>query len=108
MLGAARDGADPDRGGRRGGVTVPLDGIDLVIFDKDGTLIEFDSMWSGWAVALADGLAVATGRSVDGPLFAMLGYDPASGAVLPRRRAGGDADVPPARPDPRRAASRPV
>jgi phosphoglycolate phosphatase len=72
-------------------VTVPLDGIDLVIFDKDGTLIEFDSMWSGWAVALADGLAVATGKAVDGPLYAMLGYDLASGAVLP---GGGLAATP--------------
>ena len=72
-------------------MTVSLDGIDLVIFDKDGTLIEFDSMWSGWAVALADGLAVATGKPVDEPLFAMLGYDPASGEVLP---GGGLAATP--------------
>ena len=43
-----------DRGGRRGGVTVRLDGIDLVVFDKDGTIIEFGAMWSGWAVALAE------------------------------------------------------
>ena len=72
-------------------MTVPLDGIDLVIFDKDGTLIEFDSMWSGWAVALADGLAVATGKAVDEPLYAMLGFDPASGEVRP---GGGLAATP--------------
>ena len=36
-------------------MTVRLDGIDLVVFDKDGTIIEFGAMWSGWAVALADG-----------------------------------------------------
>ena len=79
-----------------------LDGIDLVVFDKDGTLIEFDAMWSGWAVALADGLTAATGRPVAAPLYAMLGVDPATGTRAPRRRAGRDADGPPARPDARR------
>ena len=75
-------------------MTVRLDGIDLVIFDKDGTLIEFGSMWSGWAVALADGLRTATGRSVEGPLFAMLGYDATTGVILP---GGGLAATPMAR-----------
>jgi phosphoglycolate phosphatase-like HAD superfamily hydrolase len=75
-------------------VTVRLDGIDLVIFDKDGTLIEFGSMWSGWAVALADALKTATGRSIEGPLFGMLGYDATTGVVLP---GGGLAATPMAR-----------
>ena len=72
-------------------MTVPLDGIDLVIFDKDGTLIEFHAMWSGWAITLADDLRIATGRVVQGPLFEMLGYEPASGIVLPH---GGLAATP--------------
>ena len=75
-------------------MTVRLDGIDLVVFDKDGTIIEFGPMWSGWAVALADGLRAATGRSVEVPLFEMLGYDAATGAVLP---GGGLAATPMAR-----------
>jgi phosphoglycolate phosphatase-like HAD superfamily hydrolase len=75
-------------------VTVRLDGIDLVVFDKDGTIIEFGAMWSGWAVTLADGLRAATGRSVEGPLYAMLGYDPATRAVAP---GGGLAATPMAR-----------
>jgi phosphoglycolate phosphatase-like HAD superfamily hydrolase len=75
-------------------VTVRLDGIDLVIFDKDGTIIEFGSMWSGWAVALAEALRAATGRSIETPLFAMLGYDADSGVVLP---GGGLAATPMAR-----------
>jgi phosphoglycolate phosphatase-like HAD superfamily hydrolase len=75
-------------------VTVRLDGIDLVVFDKDGTIIEFGPMWSGWAMALADGLRLATGRSVEVPLFEMLGYDAATGTVLP---GGGLAATPMAR-----------
>ena len=90
-------------GGRRGGVTVRLDGIDLVVFDKDGTIIEFGSMWSGWAVALVEGLVAATGRPIAAPLYAMLGVDPATGTVLRRRRAGRDADGTPARSHARRA-----
>lgn len=75
-------------------MTVRLDGIDLVVFDKDGTIIEFSPMWSGWAVALAKALRATTGRSVEGPLFAMLGYDAATGLVLP---GGGLAATPMAR-----------
>jgi phosphoglycolate phosphatase len=75
-------------------VTVSLDGIDLVVFDKDGTIIEFGAMWRGWAVDLAAGLGAATGRSVDGPLYAMLGYDPGTHVVAP---GGGLAATPMAR-----------
>ena len=75
-------------------MTVRLDGIDLVVFDKDGTIIEFGPMWSGWAVALAEGLRVATGRSFEAPLFEMLGYDAVTGRVLP---GGGLAATPMAR-----------
>jgi phosphoglycolate phosphatase len=64
-------------------VTVRLDGIDLVVFDKDGTIIEFGPMWSGWSVALAEALTAATGRTVAEPLYAMLGFDPATGVVTP-------------------------
>ena len=75
-------------------MTVRLDGIELVIFDKDGTIIEFGSMWSGWAVAIANALRESVGRPVDEPLFAMLGYDPATGLVQP---GGGLAATPMAR-----------
>ena len=81
-------------GGRRRGVTVRLDGIDLVVFDKDGTIIEFGSMWSGWAVALVEGLVEATGRPIAAPLYAMLGVDPVTGTV---RAGGGLAATPMAR-----------
>jgi phosphoglycolate phosphatase len=75
-------------------VTVPLDGIDLIIFDKDGTLIDFGRMWAGWAETLAASLGAAAGRPVDEPLFAMLGYDPVARAV---RVGGGLAATPMAR-----------
>jgi len=75
-------------------LTVRLDGIDLVVFDKDGTIIEFGPMWSGWAVALAEALQRATGRELGAPLFEMLGYDPETGTVLP---GGGLAATPMAR-----------
>ena len=103
MLGAARDGAAAIRGRRREGVTVRLDGIDLVVFDKDGTIIEFGAMWSGWAVALADGLRAATGRSVevaavrDAGLRRRDGSASCPAAGSPRRRwlgcASGPRDV---------------
>jgi phosphoglycolate phosphatase len=63
-------------------VTRRLDGIDLVIFDKDGTLIEFHAMWSAWAVRLADELERATGLAIRVPLYAMLGYDDPSGRAI--------------------------
>lgn len=65
--------------------TIDLDGIDLLVFDKDGTLLDFHAMWSGWADQLASDLERAAGRPVRGPLFEMLGYDPLTG----RAHAGG-------------------
>jgi phosphoglycolate phosphatase len=75
-------------------VTAQLDGIDLVIFDKDGTILDFGRMWAGWAEGLAAALSTDTGLDVDGPLFAMLGYDPVMRTVRP---GGGLAATPMAR-----------
>jgi phosphoglycolate phosphatase len=61
-----------------------LDGVDLVVFDKDGTLIEFHAMWSGWATKLAADLEATTGVALRDDLYGMLGYDAASGRTLPR------------------------
>jgi phosphoglycolate phosphatase len=58
-----------------------LAGIDLVVFDKDGTLIDFDLMWGGWLTDLAGGLERATGLNLTADLQVLLGVDPASGAV---------------------------
>jgi phosphoglycolate phosphatase-like HAD superfamily hydrolase len=51
-------------------------------------------MWSGWAVALVEGLAAAAERPIAAPLYAMLGVDPDTGIVLP---GGGLAATPMAR-----------
>ena len=66
------------------GLSPLLDGIDLVVFDKDGTLIDFHAMWGGWALELGQRLDGATRRPVAGDVFAAIGFDP----VYRRVRAG--------------------
>ena len=58
-----------------------LDGIDLVVFDKDGTLIDFDAMWGGWTLELGRRLDGATRRPVAGDVFAAIGFDPVNGRI---------------------------
>lgn len=53
----------------------------LVIFDKDGTLIDFNAMWAGWMTTLARRLEAATYVSVAPQLCARVGFDPASGTI---------------------------
>jgi phosphoglycolate phosphatase len=65
------------------GLSSLLDGIDLVVFDKDGTLIDFEAMWAGWAIDIGRRLDVATGRPVAGDVFAAIGFDPTTNRVLP-------------------------
>ena len=102
----ARRGGDPELGGRRRGVTVRLDGIDLVIFDKDGTLIEFGPMWSGWAETLAR-LARGGHRPADrDPAVRDARLRPRRADGPARRRARGDADGAAARADRRRPGRR--
>jgi phosphoglycolate phosphatase len=67
----------------RPGISSVLDGIELVVFDKDGTLIDFHAMWGGWATELGRRLEGATGRPVAGDVFATIGFDPTTGRVGP-------------------------
>ncbi len=60
-----------------------LDGIDLVVFDKDGTLISFEAMWVGWARELGGRLEAATRRPVAGDVFLTIGFDPTRDRVVP-------------------------
>jgi len=59
-----------------------LEGIDLIVFDKDGTLIEFHRMWGGWVDELARRLEAGTGRPLRDGLYELLGVDQGSGLVL--------------------------
>lgn len=60
---------------------VDLRGLDLVVFDKDGTLLDFHAMWGGWARDLAARLDASVRRPVAGDVFAAIGFDPSSGRV---------------------------
>jgi phosphoglycolate phosphatase len=62
-----------------------LAGIDLVVFDKDGTLIDFDAMWSPWVVELTRRLEVATGLGLADRVDAELGFDRAAGRTIAGR-----------------------
>jgi phosphoglycolate phosphatase len=70
---------------------IDLSGYQLIIFDKDGTLINFDAMWGGWVEELAARLEAVTGRSLAVALFAGLDYDAAAHHTI----AGGRLAVTP-------------
>lgn len=53
-----------------------------IIFDKDGTLIDFDAMWGGWVVHLAKQLQAISGLHVRETLCLAMGYDDANQKVL--------------------------
>ncbi|MFQ5577973.1 MAG: HAD family hydrolase [Anaerolineae bacterium] len=53
----------------------------LVIFDKDGTLIDFNAMWGAWITGLAQTLEAAAGVSVAQTLYAAMNFDPTGGRI---------------------------
>jgi phosphoglycolate phosphatase-like HAD superfamily hydrolase len=59
-----------------------LRGYEIVIFDKDGTLIDFHAMWSAWMEELAARLETETGRPLQADLYAAMGYDAAARRTL--------------------------
>jgi phosphoglycolate phosphatase-like HAD superfamily hydrolase len=54
-----------------------------IIFDKDGTLIEFDAMWGNWTLQLAERVQSAVGLDVRHALCGCYGYDIARCEILP-------------------------
>jgi phosphoglycolate phosphatase-like HAD superfamily hydrolase len=88
----AADGADAGSGAGEQRRAHPLAGLELAIFDKDGTLIEFELMWAGWVRDLTDRLAAANGgRRLDDVVHDVMGVDIATGRVYPH---GGLAATP--------------
>jgi phosphoglycolate phosphatase-like HAD superfamily hydrolase len=61
----------------------PLDGIDLVVFDKDGTLVDFDAMWVPWVTEIAARLEAATGLLLAEDFYDSVGFDAATGRTIP-------------------------
>jgi len=59
-----------------------LAGIQLVVFDKDGTLIDFDTMWTPWVIELTRRLEAAAGVDVADRIDAELGFDRGSGRSI--------------------------
>jgi phosphoglycolate phosphatase len=55
----------------------------LVIFDKDGTLIDINIMWGSWIIELARRLESATGQAIAAALFQAMAFDPVSGIMEP-------------------------
>lgn len=58
--------------------------VDLVVFDKDGTLIDLHRLWGGRAERCADWLEaeLGAGPELTAALYQALGYDSADGRLL--------------------------
>src|SRR5215207_413279 len=54
-----------------------------IIFDKDGTLINFDFMWGTWTLQLAERLQTVTGLDARAALCSSYGYDMHRKKILP-------------------------
>ncbi|KAK6026224.1 hypothetical protein OSTOST_07856 [Ostertagia ostertagi] len=55
--------------------------VKLVIFDKDGTLVDFHRMWLPWAANTVQLLERATARPVGPAVYKTLGVDPIQGRM---------------------------
>jgi len=54
-----------------------------IIFDKDGTLIDFNFMWGGWTAHLAGQIQRASGIDSYAALSCAFGFDPQTNKTLP-------------------------
>lgn len=58
----------------------------LIIFDKDGTLIDFHYMWATWLTALAQQLETAARLPIAAQLYHAMDFDPQMQHIAPRGR----------------------
>ena len=56
----------------------------VVIFDKDGTLIDFRRMWGNWAVQFAQRMSVAVQRDVTANILELYGVDAVTHHIAPQ------------------------
>lgn len=61
---------------------IDLSPYQTVIFDKDGTLLDFNAMWAGWVVSLAARLERASGLRLADDYYRGMDYDHAAGTVI--------------------------
>jgi len=54
----------------------------LIVFDKDGTLIDFNFMWASWVMELAARLEAATQSALAPQLYRAMGYDASRHTVI--------------------------
>jgi phosphoglycolate phosphatase len=54
----------------------------LIVFDKDGTLIDFNFMWASWIAELARRLEAATQHPLTDLLYHTMGYDAVNARVI--------------------------
>jgi phosphoglycolate phosphatase len=57
--------------------------IQAIIFDKDGTLIDFDAMWGGWITELARHLEAAANIEIAPQLSQLVDYASAASGIAP-------------------------
>jgi len=55
----------------------------LIVFDKDGTLIDFHAMWGSWITELAQKLEAACRVDLAADLFNAMNFEPSTGRVIP-------------------------
>ena len=55
----------------------------LVIFDKDGTLIDFGRMWGNWAVQFAQRISAAVHRDIRAAVLELYGVDATTHHIAP-------------------------
>src|SRR5438105_4089798 len=58
----------------------------LIVFDKDGTLIDFHCMWATWLTQLAQQLEQVAGVPLAASLHRAMGFDPLTRRVAPHGR----------------------